>query len=85
MRREITKLFEALPGQANRVIGNLLSQIHHLDQRIAEYDALIGTMAREDSRCAELQRLSGLGQTTAAALRGGSVRARGYQATATLP
>jgi len=69
VRREAAKLLEALPGQSNRVIGDLLSQIHHLDQRIAEYDGLIRTMAREDSRCAELQRLSGLGQITATALR----------------
>lgn len=68
VRRQATAVLEDLPGQANWVIGDLLSEVHHLDERIAQYDRLIVQMAGEDARAQQLMRLSGVGETTATAL-----------------
>ena len=61
-------LLEDLPGWVNTVIGDLLSEVHRLDERIAQYDRHIAQMAREDARAAQLMRLCGVGETTATAL-----------------
>lgn len=68
VRREATQALEALPGWANTVIGDLLSEVHRLDERIAQYDRHVGQMAREDARARQLMRLAGVGETTATAL-----------------
>ena len=57
-----------MPGWANTAVGDLLSELHHLDERIGQYDKHIAQMAREDSRAQQLMRLSGIGETTASAL-----------------
>jgi transposase len=59
---------EDLPGWANTVIGDLLSELHRLDERIAQYDRHLAQMAREEARAQQLMRLSGIGETTATAL-----------------
>jgi transposase len=38
VRREAMLQLEDLPGWANTVIGDLLSEVHRLDDRIAQYD-----------------------------------------------
>ena len=38
VRREAAGALEELPGWANTVIGDLLSELHRLDERVAEYD-----------------------------------------------
>jgi len=68
VRREAGQVLEDLPGWANTVIGDLLSELHRLDERIAQYDHHIAAMAREDDRARQLTRLSGVGPTTATAL-----------------
>jgi transposase len=68
VRREAARQLEDLPGWANTVIGDLLSEVHHLDQRVAQYDAHIRVMARQCSAAQRLMRLSGVGQTTATAI-----------------
>lgn len=68
VRREAGAALEDLPGWANTVIGDLLSELHRLDERIAQYDAHIAVIAREDERTRQLMRLSGVGPTTATAL-----------------
>jgi transposase len=68
VRREAAAVLEELPGQANLVIGDLLSEVHRLDERVAQYDRQIAQMAREDERACQLMRLPGVGQTTATAL-----------------
>ena len=65
VRRQAGLLLEELPGWANTVIGDLLSELHHLDERIAGYDRHIGAIAREDERAQQLMQLRGVGQTTA--------------------
>jgi transposase len=69
VRREAAAALEALPGQSNLVIGDLLSEVHRLDERVAQYDRHIAQMAREDERARQLMRLPGVGETTATALR----------------
>jgi transposase len=68
VRREAAAVLEDLPGQANLVVGDLLSELHRLDERVGAYDRHIAQMAREDDRARQLMRLSGVGETTATAL-----------------
>jgi transposase len=68
VRREAAAALEQLPGQSNLVIGDLLSEVHRLDERVAQYDRHIAQMAREDERARQLMRLAGVGETTATAL-----------------
>jgi len=68
VRRQAGALLEDLPGWANTVIGDLLSELHRLDERIAAYDRHIAQIARQDHRAAQLMRLSGVGATTATAV-----------------
>lgn len=67
VRRLALQHLEDLPGWANTVIGDLLSEVHHLDQRIGEYDRHVQHMARSDS-ARMLMRLCGIGETTATAM-----------------
>jgi len=68
VRREAGARLEDLPGWANTVVGDLLSEVHRLDERIARYDEHILAIAREDERAKQLMRLSGVGPTTATAV-----------------
>ena len=68
VRREAGACLEELPGWANTVVGDLLSELHRLDERIAQYDRHIQAIAREDERARQLMRLSGVGPTTATAV-----------------
>lgn len=68
VRRQAAACLEDLPGWSNTVIGDLLSELTRLDERVALYDRHIGQMAREDTRAQQLMRLRGVGQTTATAL-----------------
>jgi transposase len=67
VRRQAAGLLEDLPGWANTVIGDLLSELHRLDERIATYDRHIAQIAREDVRATQLMRLNGVGAITATA------------------
>jgi transposase len=68
VRREAGAALEDLPGWANTVVGDLLSELHRLDERVAVYDQHIQAIAREDERARQLMRLSGVGPTTATAM-----------------
>ena len=68
VRREAALRLEDLPGLSNLVIDDLLSEVHRLDDRVAQYDRHIAQMAREDERARQLMRLAGVGETTATAL-----------------
>jgi transposase len=61
------KHLEDLPGWANTVIGDLLSEIGHLDERIAQYNQHIRLMIRMDPT-RQLMRLNGIGPVTATAM-----------------
>lgn len=68
VRREAAAALEDLPGWANRAIGDLLSHLHALDLRIAEYDAHVKLNAQTDERARRLMSTPGIGPTTASAL-----------------
>jgi transposase len=68
IRCEAHNHLEDLPGYANTVIGDLLSEVAHLDQRIKQYDAHIHAMARDCTLAQRLMQLKGVGETTATAL-----------------
>ena len=42
--------------------------MHRLDERIGQYDRHLAQIARQDSRAAQLKRLTGIGDTTATAI-----------------
>ena len=68
VRREAMRQLEDLPGWANTVIGDLLSEVSRLDERIAQYDRHIQSIAKESEPAKHLMRLPGVGPTTATAL-----------------
>jgi transposase len=68
VRREAMRQLEDLPGWANTVIGDLLSEVSRLDQRVAQYDRHIEAIAKTSEAATQLMRLPGVGPTTATAL-----------------
>ena len=68
VRREAAAHLEDLPGWANIAVGDCLSEVHRLDERLAEYERHVSRMAGEDARSARLMLLQGVGCTTASAL-----------------
>lgn len=68
VRREALIHLEDLPGWANTVIGDLLSEVSRLDERIAQYDRHIEQIAKENAPARQLMQLPGIGATTATAL-----------------
>jgi transposase len=68
IRQRAAACLEDLPGWANTVIGDLLSEVHRLDERSGEYDRHIKLIAQADERARQLMRLCGVGQTTATCL-----------------
>jgi transposase len=68
VRREAMRNLEDLPGWANTVIGDLLSEVTRLDERIAQYDRHIEAIAKESASARQLMQLPGVGPTTATAL-----------------
>lgn len=68
VRRDAIARLEDLPGWANTVIGDLLSEVSRLDERIGQYDQHIRTMARQSTEAQRLMQISGIGETTATAL-----------------
>ncbi len=70
VRRQAAAHLEDLPGWANTAVGDCLSEIYRLDERLADYDRHVSQMAGEDERARRLMRLPGIGATTASALVG---------------
>jgi transposase len=68
VRREACNHLEDLPGYANTVIGDLLSEVQHLDERIKQYDRYIRAMAKDCTPAQQLMKLTGVGETTATAI-----------------
>jgi transposase len=68
VRREALLHLEDLPGWGNTVIGDLLSEVHRLDERVAQYDRHIEQIARDNAAARQLMQLPGVGATTATAL-----------------
>lgn len=68
VRREAHRHLEDLPGWCNTVIGDALSELTRLDERITQYDKYIAQAAKEDVQSVQLMRLPGIGPTTASAI-----------------
>jgi transposase len=68
VRREAMRQLEDLPGWSNTVIGDLLSEVSRLDERIAQYDQHIDSIAKVSQAATQLMQLPGVGPTTATAL-----------------
>lgn len=68
VRRQAGQCLEDLPGWANLAIGDCLSELHHLDERIDQYDRHIAQMAKTDERSQKLMAMPGIGEKTATAL-----------------
>ncbi|MBC5768728.1 IS110 family transposase [Ramlibacter albus] len=68
VRREALAQLEDLPGWANTVVGDLLSEVSRLDERIAMYDRHLRTIAKADDSVQQLMQLPGVAETTATAL-----------------
>ncbi|MDE1999408.1 MAG: IS110 family transposase [Burkholderiales bacterium] len=68
VRRQAGQCLEDLPGWANLAIGDCLSELHHLDERIDQYDRHIAQMAKSDERSQKLMAMPGIGEKTATAL-----------------
>ena len=68
VRCEALNHLEDLPGYANLVIGDLLSEVSHLDERIKQYDKHIHAMAKDCTPAQQLMQLMGVGETTATAI-----------------
>jgi transposase len=68
VRREAALHLEELPGWGNTVIGDMLSELHHLDERIAQYDVHIRAIAAQSTPAQQLMQLMGIGATTATAI-----------------
>jgi transposase len=68
VRREAMAQLEDLPGWANMVVGDLLSEVTRLDERIAQYDKHLALIARRSEPARQLMQLPGVGPTTASAL-----------------
>jgi transposase len=68
VRREAMHHLEDLPGWANTVIGDLLSEVSRLDERLAQYDGHIASMARQSTAARQLMQLAGIGEITATAV-----------------
>lgn len=68
VRRQAAAHLEDLPGWGNTVIGDLLSEVHRLDERIAQYDVHLRAIAQRSTPAQRLMRLMGIGQTSATAI-----------------
>jgi transposase len=68
VRRQAMLHLEDLPGWVNTVIGDLLSEVTHLDERIAQYDRHIKQIAKGSEAARALMQLTGVAETTATAL-----------------
>jgi transposase len=68
VRRQAAAHLESLPGWANTAVSDCLAEVHHLDERLSEYDRHVSHMAAEDERSRRLMQLQGIGPTTASAL-----------------
>lgn len=68
VRSGIGQVLGDLPGWCNTVIGDQLSHLDELEERIAQSDRNIQAMLQQNARACQLMRLSGIGPLTASAI-----------------
>lgn len=59
---------EDLPGYCNQVIGELMNELSHIQERIVKSERQIQLMAKEDAQAQRLMQLRGIGPATASAI-----------------
>lgn len=67
-KQGVYQVLEDLPGPCNMVIGDLLSELNRLQERIAQNEKTIAQMARDSAEARRLMQLRGVGPTTATAI-----------------
>jgi len=67
-KQGVHQVLEDLPGYCNLVIGEMLSELSNLEERIAQNEKTIAQLAREDEQAQRLMQLRGVGPTTATAI-----------------
>lgn len=68
VRKQAYRVLEDLPGWCNTVIGDCLSHLAHLDERISMYDKHIKQIACQNENSQHLMKLNGIGSTTASVI-----------------
>ncbi|EGO7490536.1 IS110-like element ISShdy1 family transposase, partial [Escherichia coli] len=59
---------EDLPGFCNQVIGDLLNELYHIEEKIKNSEKLIQQLARDNSAAQLLMQFRGIGPMTATAI-----------------
>lgn len=67
-KQGVHQVLEDLPGPCNMVIGDMLSELSRLEERIALNERTIQQRARDDAQAQRLMQLRGIGPTTATAI-----------------
>jgi transposase len=67
-KQGVHQVLEDLPGPCNMVIGDMLSELSRLEERIALNERTIQQLARDDAQAQRLMQLRGIGPTTATAI-----------------
>jgi transposase len=67
-KQGVHQVLEDLPGPCNMVIGDMLSELSRLEERIALNERTIQQFARDDAQAQRLMQLRGIGPTTATAI-----------------
>lgn len=67
-KQGVHQVLEDLPGPCNLVIGDMLSELSRLEERIALNERTIQQFARNDTQAQRLMQLRGVGPTTATAI-----------------
>jgi transposase len=68
VRQQACQHLESLPGWANTVVADLLTEVERLDERIAQYDRHLRQIAKASPQARQLMQLPGIGEATATAL-----------------
>lgn len=67
-RQGVHEALEDLTGYCNLVIGELMNELTHIQDRIAQSEIQIRLMAKQDEQARRLMQLRGVGPTTASAI-----------------
>ena len=78
VRREAHKVLKDLPLWCNKAVGDMLSELTHLDERIKAYDNHIARMAGQSEQAGQLMKLAGIDPPTATALIASIGRGRDF-------
>ncbi|HGD7887394.1 TPA: IS110-like element ISShdy1 family transposase, partial [Escherichia coli] len=62
------QVLEDLPGFCNQVIGDLLNELYHIEEKIKNSEKLIQQLARDNSAAQLLMQFRGIGPMTATAI-----------------